>query len=188
MPLHGEERPSEWIARFAPLVPVGARVLDLACGAGRHTRLFADRGCRVLAVDRAPQLDDDLRRHPGVDVRVADLEQGSWPLAGERFDAIVVANYLHRPLFPYLLASLVPCGVLLYETFAAGNAAFGKPSNPDFLLATRELLGAFGADLRVVAFEDGYVRIPREAMIQRLAAVRPDTGGALAPRQVALQP
>lgn len=188
MPLHGEERPSEWIARFAPLVAHGARVLDVACGAGRHTRLFADRGCRVVAVDRAPRLDDELRRHPAVEVRVADLEQGAWPLAGERFDAIVVANYLHRPLFPHLLASLAARGVLLYETFAAGNAAFGKPSNPDFLLAARELLDAFGAELRVLAFEDGYVRLPREAMIQRLAAVRPDAGGTLTPPQVALQP
>lgn len=188
MPMHGEERPSDWIRRFAPLVPAGARVLDLACGAGRHTRLFAERGCRVVAIDRDPRLDDELRSRPQVDARQADLEQGGWPLAGERFDAIVVANYLHRPLFPHLLAALAPAGVLLYETFALGNAAFGKPGNPAFLLAPRELLDAFGTELRVIAFEDGCVETPRRAMVQRIAAVRPVADGIVRPEQVALPP
>ena len=145
MPLHDEQRPSDWIRRFAPLVAPGGRVLDVACGAGRHTRLFAERGCAVVAVDREPRLDPDLQAHALVDLRVADLEKGPWPLAGERFDAVVVTNYLHRPLFPHLLAALAPGGVLLYETFAVGNAAFGKPGNPAFLLAPRELLEAFAA-------------------------------------------
>src|SRR5512145_448694 len=123
MPMHAEPKPSDWIRRFAPLVAAGGRVLDVACGGGRHTRLFAERGCAVVAVG----LDPGLQAHPRVDVRVADLELGPWPLAGERFDAVVVTNYLHRPLFPHLLAALAPAGVLLYETFALGNAAFGKP-------------------------------------------------------------
>ena len=187
MPLHGDEPPSAWVARFAPLVPPSARVLDLACGAGRHARLFAERGCRVVAVDREPRLDPALAAHPRIDVRTADLEQDSWPLAGERYDAIVVANYLHRPLYPHLLAALAPGGVLLYETFAVGNAAFGKPSNPAFLLAPRELLDVFGGALRVIAFEDGYEELPRPAMVQRIAAVLPATDGALRPEQVALR-
>lgn len=185
---HGAQDPSGWVLRFAPLVPAGARVLDVACGAGRHTRLFADRGCRVVAIDREPRLDAALRAHPAVDARVADLEQGGWPLAGEGFDAIVVTNYLHRPLFGHLLAALVPGGILLYETFAAGNARFGKPGNPAFLLAPRELLDAFGAELHVTAFEDGYVDRPRPAMVQRIAAVRPDAAGLLAPERLALRP
>jgi SAM-dependent methyltransferase len=185
---HTEDRPSDWIRRFAPLVPAGGRVVDLACGGGRHTRLFADRGCRVVAVDREPRLGDDLASRPEVDVRRADLEQGDWPFGGERFDAVVVTNYLHRPLFPHILASLAPGGVLLYETFARGNAAFGKPSNPAFLLAPRELLDAVGTELRVVAFEDGYAAAPRAAMVQRIAAVKPAADGTLAPAQVALQP
>jgi SAM-dependent methyltransferase len=170
-------------------VPAGARVLDLACGAGRHTRLFAARGCRVLAVDRAPALDAATAALPAVDLRALDLEQGDWPLAGETFDAIVVTNYLHRPLFGSLADALAPQGLLLYETFAAGNAAFGKPSNPAFLLAPRELLDAFGATLRVIAFEDGYVEHPKRAMVQRLAAVRPGGGDtALDARRLALAP
>ena len=177
MPLHAEQRPSDWIRRFAPLVAPGGRVLDVACGAGRHTRLFAERGCAVVAVDREPRLDPDLQADARVDLRVADLEQGPWPLTGERFDAVVVTNYLHRPLFPHLLAALAPGGVLLYETFAVGNAAFGKPGNPAFLLAPRELLDAF-ATLRVIAFEDGYEENPRPAMVQRIAATRPAADGA----------
>jgi SAM-dependent methyltransferase len=188
MLLHTEDRPSDWIRRFAPLVAPGGRVLDLACGGGRHTRLFADRGCKVVAVDREPRLGDDLASRPEVDVRRADLEQGDWPFAGERFDAVVVTNYLHRPLLPHILASLAPAAVLLYETFALGNAAYGKPSNPAFLLAPGELLHAFAPELRVVAFEDGYVAAPRPGMVQRIAAVKPAADGTVAPAQVALQP
>jgi SAM-dependent methyltransferase len=187
MPLHAEQRPSDWIRRFAPLVAKGGRVLDVACGAGRHARLFAERGCAVVAVDHEPRLDPDLQAHARVDLRVADLEQGPWPLTGERFDAVVVTNYLHRPLFPHLLAALAPGGVLLYETFAVGNAAFGKPVNPAFLLAPRELLEAF-ATLRVIAFEDGFEENPRLAMVQRIAAVRPAAGSADRPDSVALRP
>ena len=186
MLLHSEERTSDWIVRFAPLVAPGARVLDLACGAGRHTRFMADRGCRVLAVDREPRLDEALGQRTEVEVRAADLERGAWPLGDERFDAIIVTNYLHRPLFPYLFDVLARGGVLLYETFAVGNEAFGKPSNPAFLLAPRELLDAFSR-LRVIAYEDGYVDTPRPAMVQRLAAVKPVLGTVPAER-LALRP
>ena len=185
---HAEERPSEWVRRFAPLVAAGARVLDLACGSGRHARVFADRGCRVVALDRDPRLGVDLAAWPGVDVRQADLELGPWPLGDERFDAIVVTNYLHRPLFPYILAALAPGAMLLYETFALGNGAFGKPSNPAFLLAPRELLDTFGAELRILAFEDGYAATPRPSMVQRIAAMKPAADGSLVPAQVALHP
>lgn len=187
MPLHAEPRPSEWIRRFAPLVAPGGRVLDVACGSGRHTRIFVERGCAVVAVDREPCLDPDLLSNARVDLRVADLEQGPWPLGGERFDAIVVTNYLHRPLFPHLLAALAPRGVLLYETFAVGNAAFGKPGNPAFLLTPRELLDAFAA-LRVIAFEDGFEETPRPAMVQRIAARLPAADDIERPRGVALRP
>ncbi len=166
--------PSPWIARFAPLVPPGARVLDLACGKGRHARFFAARGQRVVAVDRdagaLAVLDGDAR----IETRVADLEAGPWPLAGERFDAIVVANYLHRPLFAHLLAALADDGVLLYETFARGNEAFGRPSNPAFLLAPGELLTLAAPALTVVAFEQGYLSTASGgAVIERLAALGP---------------
>ena len=185
---HADERPSEWIVRFAPLVARGATVLDLACGAGRHTRLFAERGCRVTAVDREPRLDAALASHPKVELRAADLEHDAWPFGGRQFDAVIVTNYLHRPLLSHLVAALSGGGVLLYETFAAGNAAFGKPSNPDFLLRPRELLATLGADLRVIAFEDGFVEQPRKAMVQRLAARRAAAHDVLDPDEVALQP
>jgi SAM-dependent methyltransferase len=164
--------PSPWIVRFAHLVPATARVLDLACGEGRHARIFAGRGCRVLAVDRDAAAVESLADATGVETAVLDLEAGAWPLAGERFDAIVVANYLHRPLFSHLLAALTDKGVLLYETFARGNEAYGRPSNPAFLLEPGELLRRVEGHLDVVAFEDGLVS--REGglkVVQRIAAV-----------------
>ncbi len=169
---HRSAAPSPWVARFAALVPPGARVLDVACGEGRHARLFAGRGCRVVAVDRDPTALAALRDVGGIETRALDLETATWPLAGERFDAIVVANYLHRPLFPHLVDALAPDGVLLYETFARGNEAYGRPANPAFLLERDELLARLHPPLTVVAFEQGRIRGPgRDAVVQRLAAV-----------------
>jgi SAM-dependent methyltransferase len=165
--------PSRWLRRFAPLVPRDARVLDLAAGAGRHARYFAARGARVLAVDRDAQALSALATVANVETRVLDLETGAWPLAGEIFDAIVVANYLHRPLFGHLRRALAADGVLLYETFAIGNEAYGRPSNPDFLLCADELLSLATLPpepLTVVAFEQGSTG---SAVVQRLAAAGP---------------
>lgn len=157
--------PSAWVERWATLVPKG-RVLDLACGAGRHSRLFLERGCEVIALDREPHVI------PGARFIQADLEDGSpWPLPSERFQGIVVTNYLHRPLFGLLEQSLAPGGILIYETFMQGNERYGKPSNPAFLLQPGELWRAF-AGLQVIAFEQGRVRQPKPAMIQRLCAAR----------------
>ena len=168
------DTPSEWVVRWAALIERGP-VLDLACGAGRHAAYFAERGFEVLAVDREPQLI------PGVRFVRADLEDGSpWPLPDRRFAAIVVANYLHRPLFSVLAASLEEGGVLLYETFMAGNERYGKPSNPQFLLRPGELLQAF-ADLTVVGFEQGIVERPKKAVVQRLCAVRGEAGSVRIP-------
>jgi SAM-dependent methyltransferase len=167
-------RASAWVARFAALVAPGARVLDLACGHGRHARFFAARGHRVVAVDRDAAALATLARQERIETRALDLEAGRWPLPGERFGAIVVANYLHRPLFPHLLGALADDGVLLYETFARGNAAFGRPANPDFLLERDELLRLAAGGLTVVAFEQGFVSEPEPgAVVQRLAAVGP---------------
>jgi len=163
---------SAWVARWASLIRPGGEVLDVACGSGRHARFLAARGFDVVAVDRDPALFPDPPA--GVTLVGADLEAGPWPFAGRRFDAIVVTNYLHRPLLPVLVDSLEPGGVLVYETFARGNERFGKPSNPDFLLAPGELLEAVRGRLRVVAYEDLVVAAPRPAAIQRLCARRED--------------
>jgi SAM-dependent methyltransferase len=167
---HSDLAPSAWVERFTPWIRPGGRVLDLACGTGRHARLFSRLGFEVDAVDR--DIAGLADRPPGIVVRQADLESGPWPCAGERFDAIVVTNYLHRPLLPLLVDALEPGGVLLYETFAAGNARFGKPSNPAFLLNPGELLDLVRGRLRVLAFEDLTVDLPRPSCLQRIAARR----------------
>ena len=156
---------SEWVQRWAHLVERGP-VLDVASGEGRHAAFFAERGFEVVAVDREEQ------KISGVAFVKADLEDGSpWPFAGKRFAAIVVANYLHRPLFPRLAESLDEGGVLIYETFMLGNERYGRPSNPNFLLRPGELLEAFGA-LTVVAFEQGTVARPKTAAVQRICVIR----------------
>jgi len=170
-------QPSPWITRFAHLVSRNARVLDVAAGRGRHARLFAARGAHVVAVDRDADALADLRGVAGIDVLVADLEAGPWPFAGATFDAIVVTNYLHRPLFTAIIDALAADGVLLYETFAVGHEALGRPTNPDFLLRENELLDVTRGRLTIVAFEQGRVDSDRPAIVQRLAATgvhRPD--------------
>ena len=176
-PHHEVESPSPWVCRFAPLIVNGGHVLDLACGSGRHARYLAKLGLQVEAVDRDADAIERLTAVAGVTARVADLENGPWPFADCRFDAIIVVNYLHRPLFPHLLAALTAGGVLVYETFALGNARFGRPSNPNFLLKSGELLELVRGRLRVVAYEDGYVETPKPAMIQRLCAVNEELAG-----------
>lgn len=169
---HGFDLPSAWVARWAPLIPAGGRVLDLAAGSGRHTRLLAGAGYAVEAVDREAALLSAVSRLPRVTVRAADLEAGPWPYAGEQFAGIVVTNYLHRPLFPLLADALAPGGVLIYETFMLGNERYGRPGNPDFLLQPGELLRAFSGPLQIVAYEAGTVTRPKPAVIQRLCAAR----------------
>lgn len=166
-----EPLPSDWVRRFAGLLPPGGNALDLACGGGRHARLLAASGRRVLAVDRDVEALAGLAACPGIEVLQADLEGGAWPLAGRRFAGIVVTNYLHRPLFPHLLAALEADGMLIYETFMLGNERFGRPSNPAFLLRPNELLEAFASCMQVVAFEQGEVAQPKPAVVQRLCAV-----------------
>ena len=162
--------PSPWVARFAPLIRPGGSVLDLACGGGRHARMLLERGFAVTALDRDTDPVADLSHR--AEVLAADLEDGSpWPLAGRRFDGVVVTNYLHRPLFPLLIDLLADGGVLIYETFMRGNEAYARPRNPDHLLRPGELLEHL-APLQVVAFEQGYQETPRPSVAQRAAAVK----------------
>ena len=163
---------SPWLLRWAHLIRPGGRVLDLAAGGGRHSRWLATNGFAVTAVDRdaaAMATLEDIG-----ETMVADLEGAPWPLAGLSFDAVLVTNYLWRPLFPAIVAAVGSGGVLLYETFAAGNETVGRPARPDFLLARGELLGLV-TGLQVVAFEDGFLAHP-DRFVQRIAAVRPLAG------------
>jgi SAM-dependent methyltransferase len=164
---------SSWISAWAGLVPPGVAVLDVAAGNGRHTRFFAERGHPVTAIDRdVSRLSaDNNTAADNIEVIAADLEDGSpWPLAGRTYGAVVVTNYLHRPLFPHLFAALQPGGILLYETFMIGNERFGKPSRPEFLLNDGELLELVRGRFSVIAYEARMISEPKMAMVQRIAA------------------
>ena len=172
-PARGPDAPSEWVRRWSHLVPSGAPVLDVACGAGRHLRWFQALGHPVTGIDRDP-LAVQAAAQAGEAIE-ADIENDPWPLAGRTFGAVVVTNYLWRPLLPAIVQCVAPGGVLLYETFAQGNETVGRPARPDFLLRPGELLGAC-AGLRVVAYEDGFLDAPAR-FVQRIAAVRVPTDG-----------
>ena len=181
---HGAEQPSAWVRRWSHLVTPAGTVLDVACGQGRHSRWFHERNHPLTLVDRSQAAIESIAIPAAAcEAVVADIENGSWPFAGREFAAVVVVNYLWRPLMPALLSSLAPGGVLIYETFTLGNETVGKPSRTDFLLRPGELL-QICRGLRVVAFEDGFEaeqpgRKPR--FVQRIAAVRAEATAAFDP-------
>ena len=182
---HGTEPPSAWVKRWSHLVKAQGRVLDVACGHGRHAYWFYGLNHTLTLVDRAQEAIDSIAiPAQACEKVVADIENGPWPLTGRQFDAVVVTHYLWRPLMSTLLASVAPGGVLIYETFTSGNETVGKPSRPDFLLRAGELL-QICKDLRVVAFEDGFIQStggssPR--FVQRITAVREDAVNTLPAR------
>ncbi|MBS28991.1 MAG: SAM-dependent methyltransferase [Alphaproteobacteria bacterium] len=177
--MHETPEPSPWIRRFSAYS--AGPVLDMACGSGRHTRMFLDLGMPVTAVDRDTSRLADLTDRGTLDIIETDLEapQDAWRPPPETFRFVIVANYLWRPLLEPLIAAVAPGGLLLYETFAQGNERFGKPSNPDYLLAPGELLAAVAGKLDVVAYEQGEVATPRPAVVQRICAVNGEPEGRL---------
>ena len=171
-----DSAPSDWVRRGASLIAPGRRVLDVACGAGRHSRFLRDLGLVVTAVDRDGAVLEALGNEPGITTLQADLELAPWPFSNESFDAIVGTNYLHRPLFMNFPGTLRAGGSLIYETFAFGNERFGRPCNPRFLLRSNELL-SLAEPLQVLAFEQGIVHHPKTAVMQRILAIKtPDAG------------
>ena len=138
------EGPSSWLLETAGLLPPErGRALDAACGRGRHALLLAAAGFAVDAMDRDEAALAFLRgtadrlELPVSTARV-DLEAAP-SLERDAYALVVVFHYLHRPLFPALVASLAPGGLLLYETFTVDQAALGRPRDPAHLLEHGEL-------------------------------------------------
>lgn len=179
---HGEAHQSGWVRRFSSLPPDGS-ILDVACGTGRHARLFLDLGRHVVGIDRYNAGVIDLLGRPDFELIEADLESGEdWLAEDQKFSAVIVTNYLYRPLMPTLIDAVAPNGCLIYETFARGNERHGRPSNPKYLLSPGELLSEVEGRLSVIAYEHGFINTPRPAVMQRICAIRSDVPDYLASR------
>jgi SAM-dependent methyltransferase len=175
---HQSEKPLDWVARFASLVKSGGTVLDLACGKGRHAHYLAGLEYQVTAVDRDISNIGKAETARNIELIEADLEDGSpWPLGSRRFDAIVVTNYLYRPLFPTIIDTLEEDGILIYETFSLGNEDYGRPSNLNFLLKPGDLLSVCSDRLRLIAYEEGVLETPSPAVKQRICAIKRPVDG-----------
>lgn len=163
--------PSPWVVRYAERVPEGP-VLDLACGGGRNGRYFLSAGRRVTFLDRDVSGLADLSANKSAAIMAYDLESGlPWPFSEAQFSGIIVVNYLYRPLLRHLSHSLSTGGLLIYQTFAQGNEKYGRPRNPEFLLAPDELLNTFGATMEVIDFQQGFMPEP-DRIVQSLCAVK----------------
>ncbi len=170
---HGNEPVSTWVQRYAHLARKQGTVLDVACGAGRHARFFAAMGMKVTGVDKNAAALAELTQY-GIRTLWTDIESSPWPFVGHSFDTVIVTNYLWRPLLPLIAACVMERGAIIYETFAQGNERYGKPANPDFLLAPDELMQHFGTKqgFEVIAYEDITLELPKPARVQRIAAVK----------------
>jgi len=164
---------SPWIGKYASLIPLDRPVLDLACGAGRHSLYLLDAGYDVTAVDINISSIAAYQEKVELSIVEADLEKDRWPFSRGAFSGIVVVNYLWRPLFADIAESLTPGGILLYDTFALGNEKYGRPRNPDFLLAPGKLAEFFGVSLEIVDFFEGVVDEPSPACRQAIVARKP---------------
>jgi len=172
---HRDLTPSAWVQRFVARVPNldNDKVLDVACGNGRHTRLFLDAGYKIVAVDQNIAGIQTLIHHPNLTVLKADLEsKNGWPFLNQQFSGVIVTNYLFRPILNDIVSAVGPGGVLIYETFATGNEQYGRPRNPDFLLREGELIETVANKLSIVAYEHGFVEKPKPAVVQRIVAIR----------------
>lgn len=162
--------PSKWVVRFADQIRPNGTILDLACGSGRHTNYFLRRGHHVTAIDiNISKLDCDKNTNK-LKLVQSDLEKLPWPFPQSNFSAVVVTNYLYRPLFPKIVYSLESNGLLIYETFSEGNEQFGRPKNPEYLLKPGELLSGSFSSLRIIAYEDIVIKEPKVAAVQRVCA------------------
>lgn len=166
------EKPSPWIVKNTPLIRKNGRVLDLACGTGRHAIWLAKQGYQVDALDRDATAVSSMVGMDNINVVILDIEAGDWPQSEQRYDGLVVSRYLYRPLLQTLATLLNPGGVLIYEAFMVGNERYGKPSNANFLLQPNELLEIYSPLLKVISFEQGEEQLPRPAVVQRICATR----------------
>ncbi len=162
---------SEWVKRFYSQIPKNGLILDLAGGSGRHTRFLAQKGFKLILLDNQIAKAKHLQNVENIELMEYNVEGGSsLPFLTSSFKGIVVTNYLYRPIFPQLICLLDDGGVLIYETFAVGHEKYGRPTNPDFLLKSGELISRISPQMRIIAYEERLITWPAKAYVQRIAA------------------
>jgi SAM-dependent methyltransferase len=175
------DAPSRFLVENIDLLPPGT-ALDIAMGAGRNAVYLAQHGFQVTGVDNDPealQQAEEKARTLGVSLNAVrgDLENG-YVVPLESYDAVICFNYLYRPFFPSIKASLKPGGIIVYETYTVDQTKFGPPRNPDHLLRYNELLEVF-REYRCLRYHEGIYEDSKA--IAGIIAVKPVTGGNTGP-------
>ena len=164
---------SNWVSENYNHIKKKGLILDLACGSGRNGKFLLEKGFDVVFLDRDTSQLDWVPEPFRSQVIKHDLEAGtSWGFSSCSFDAVVVTNYLYRPIFPDLLSIIDEGGVLIYETFSKGNEIYGKPTNPNYLLEPEELIDLVRPSMRLISFKEGYSNEGKESITQKIVAVK----------------
>ena len=163
-------KPSLWIVKNLKNISKNCNILDLACGYGRHSIYAKKIGLNVTAADIDYEKLFYLKNVHNITVLRLDLEKKfNWPFKKNIFDAVIVTNYLYRPLFKNIFYSIKPKGFLLYETFTLENKQFGRPYNLNYLLKPRELLDlALDYEISVIEYEEIITHYIKPKAIQRI--------------------
>ena len=165
--------PSEWVKNNLPISNSNLNLLDLACGNGRHSIYAASIGYRVISVDINKNILSEMQNNEFIIPIQLDLEKNNiWPLQDEKFDVVIVTNYLYRPIFKNIIKSMKSNGKLIYETFTEENSAFGKPNNKNYLLQPQELLKfSRNNKLKIINYEEIIIEKPIKKAVQRIFSI-----------------
>ena len=164
---------SRWVAENQKFIKRNGLILDLACGSGRNGKFLLEKGFNVVFLDRDISLLGWVPKASRSQVVKHDLENGTrWCFLPCSFDAVVVTNYLYRPIFADLLSIIEEGGVLIYETFSKGNEIYGRPKNPNYLLQPEELIDIVRPSMRIISFKEGYSDEGRKSITQKIVAIK----------------
>ncbi|AMK76806.1 MULTISPECIES: class I SAM-dependent methyltransferase [Methylomonas] len=152
--------PAEVLSKHRYLLPKQGKALDLACGLGGNAILLAESGLTVEAWDISSVGLGILQQQAtekSLSITTQQCHINAETLTKQTYDVIVICRFLDRTLCNAIMAALKPGGLLFYQTFTRNKLDQQGPSNPDYLLASNELLRLF-SPLNVVFYQE-YVKL-----------------------------